>query len=350
MKRRQRRRKERRARRDARKKENTYLGGSKDEERALYADARDQSKESSGRADGAFDETKAELDNARKAQNKAQGEYAVDRSQAKQDLGDQRRGIEDIYTKTGQGNSILDQGATGAIDTRNNALATGSLVGSTDSVLANRDAKVEQSILENQANAQAQQRFSTGQINKGAMGLAAGQGESGALALQSAMAGATGAAGGMAAQQNLALAQQNADMRYGATMSGADAQLAAAAQERANQLAVADANAGVLTQTAGLQAGNTINSALATQQARQAQTAAAQAQTGQAAQTNLTLQGQRANLATGNAQIANQGEATDKGYQSDILTAKFNAGQARNKEEGRSPLKKALMPFLILGN
>ncbi len=346
---RKRRRERRREKRNASKNENTYLGGSKDEERALYSDAKEQSQRSSERADGAYDRTSEELDNTRGDQDMAERDYRSDRTQARGALRDQKNGVGDIYERSND-----------SIGVRNSALNSGSLVGSTDSVLASRDAKLagaptigqatEDAILANQANAQAMQKFTTGQINKGAMGLAAGQGESGALALQSAMAGAAGATGQAAAQQNLQAAQMNAGMRFdaaaqqraetlGLANSAADAQLAAAAQERANQLAVAGANAEQI-----------YGSALATQQARQGVTQAAQGQQGASSQANRTLQGQRANLATGNAQIANQGEQIDKGFQSDILTAKYNAGQARNAEEGRPLWKKAVLPFGILGN
>ncbi len=324
---RQNRREKRKADRNAKKNENTFLGGGKDEEKALYADARDQSAKSAGRADAAFDQSQAELDNARSSQETADRDYRGDRTRAGTALDTQRQGISDIYGKTGEGNGLLATGLDSAMGTRNNALAAGSLVDST-----------EDNILANAANAQAQQKFSAGLVNRGAMGLAAGQGESGALALQAAMAGAGQGTADMAAQSNLALADQAAQQR-----------LQAAAAERQNQLALADANAAAQLGVSGQQSQNTIASALATQQARQAQTAAAQAQTGQSAQTNLTLQGQRANLAAGNAGLANQGEATDKGYQGEIIGAKYNAGQARNKEEGRSLKAKVLMPFGVLG-
>ncbi len=319
----------RRKRRDkANKQKNTYLGGSEAEEKALYADARQESKDSSERQVKAADEISAELKNSRQEQKRAGADYRVDRTQAKTDLGNQRRGVDSIYEKTGQGNWELDQGLDSAMATRNSALASGSLVDST-----------EDAILSNQANAQAQQRYAAGLVNRGAMGLAAGQGESGALALQSAMAGAAQGNADATAQSNLQLADQNAQLR-----------LAAAEQERQNQLAIAEANASAQLGVAGQKSTNTVNSALTTQQALQGVTQAAQGQQGLSSQRDLTLQGQNANLATGGAQVANAAEATDKGYQSDILTAKYNAGQARNAEAGRSTIKKVLMPFGILGN
>lgn len=364
-------RKERRARKRARKAENTHLGGSRTEERALYKDAKDQSAASAERADKSYGRLDDSYEDTKEQQGQEESRYSTDRGEAKLASAAYRNGIQDIKRDAGTSQTMIRDANQSSMDMRNSALATGSLVQSTDSVLANREATLaaaptigaatETAIAANQANAQAQTQYAQGRLNQNAMGLAAGQGESGALALQQAIASAGAGGADIAAQSNMQQAQQNAGMRFDAAaqqraevVGGADAavaaRLAAAGAERTNQMAVADKNA---TQSYGAGTANAelnYNSGLATQDARNTAVGQAQAQQGLSSARNLTLSGQQANIATGGAQIANAGEATDKGYQSDILTAKFNAGQARNADEGRSTLKKVFLPFGILGN
>ncbi len=353
------------------KEENTYLGGSKAEEKALYSDAKRQSSESSSRSDKAYDRVKDEYGTTSNDQMRAEKDYQYDRGQAGGAMRDYDEGVGQINSAASKSMNTLGAGLSSSMATRNNALATNSLVNSTESVLAGRQAALagsptigqatDTAILANQANAQAQQQYSAGLVNKGAMGLAAGQGEGGALALQAAMAGASSGVADMAAQRNLQAQQLNAGMRFDAATAqraedvasanlGVDARLAAAEAERANQLAVAEANAAGQYGTAASNAELGYNAQLATQDARGQAVAQRQGQQSLTSGRDLTLAGQRANLATGGAQIAAAGEATDKDYQANILTAKYNAGQARNKEQGRSLIKKALMPFGILGN
>lgn len=337
--------------------EHLRLGGSKEEEQFLLDDAKAQSKASGERADRAFEEVSTELASTRDEQGGLEWDYLLDRAHLGQAKEQQRDGIGDIYSKAAQASTTLDQGRGGAMGERNNALATNSLVGSTDSILATRGAELagsptlgqatEGAILANQKNAQAQQQATTQMLNRQAMGLAAGQGEGGALALQTAMAGAGAASGDAATQMNLQQAQQNAGMRFDAATGqrledvnsanmGLDARLGAAQQERANQLAVAEANAGTIQNTAGAQAELGYQSAIATQGAKEKLTGAQQASVNQSSAGKLHLGDRAGNLATGGATIAAGGESMDKEYQSNILTAKFNSGKELEDNKPKS--------------
>jgi hypothetical protein len=108
----------------------------------------------------------------------------------------------------------INTAATGA----QNLLGTGS-----ESALSQRDAALaaqpgflnltEQNLAAQQAQMRNQTNFGQGQLARQAMGVAAGQGEGGALAAQSALAGLSQAGGQMATQNNLAFGQMAADQR-----------------------------------------------------------------------------------------------------------------------------------------
>lgn len=369
------------------------LGGSAEEEKRLYDEAKADSAESRDRTAKAFERTSQELQSARNAQTSAQSEYYQDRLDSKQRDQQAYDSIDGIKSSASEGSARIGaagtaaadeytQGAQQGINTRNNALATGSLAGTAEGVLAQREsalagapsitAMTEDNILSNQANAQAAQQRSTQMLNRQAMGLAAGQGEGGALAMQQAMASAGGAAGDMAAAQNAQLAESSAAARYGAANAqrgelvdtanlGLDTRMGAAEKERAAQLDIAGVNATSLEgaaasraktglDVAGTQATFGINAAKDDQAARAEAAKVAAARTGQSSQANLQLQAQRANIATGNQTASISAEGDDKNYQSDILTAKYGAQKDRADANGRSTAAKVLMPFGILGS
>lgn len=385
-------RKAKEARGAARKNDNLALGGSVEEEKRLFAESQANSAESRARANQAFGTAQEELGDTRRAQAGASQDYQADRGQSlvrDQQAYDAIDGIKQSAT-TGQdlvgraGASAADeytQGAQQGINTRNNALATNSLAGTAEGVLAQRSSDLagapsitamnEDNILANQANAQAQQQRSTQMLNRQAMGLAAGQGEGGALAMQQAMASAGAGAADLAAAKNAQLAESTAASRYGASQAqrgelvdtanlGLTTRMGAAEQERANQMGVAGANAASLEgaagnrattglQVAGSQAGMGINAAAADQAARAQAAQQAAARTAQSNGTNLQLQAQRANLAAGNANTALSGETADQGYQADIMTAKYGAQKDREDGKERTLAQKVLMPFGVLG-
>lgn len=383
----------RKEKRDAKKGDRLSLGGSPEEEKRLYDEAGANSAESRARTNQAFKQSENELKSARSAQQSAQTSYYQDRLDSKerdQQAYDAIGGIKDSAQSGSDrigaaGSSAANeytQGAQQALDQRNNALATGSLAGTAEGVLAQRQSALagaptitqanENNILANAANAQAAQQRSTQMLNRQAMGLAAGQGEGGALAMQQAMASAGAAAGDMAGQQNQQLADQVAQSRYAAAMGergevvdsanlGLQTRMGAAEQERANQMAIANANAGTLEgaagnraaagmATAGAQSQLGYQASLADQAARAQAAQLAAARTAQSNQSNLQLQAQRANIATGNTTTAAGIQGQDQDYQSDILTAKYGAQKDRNENEGRSTAAKVLMPFGFLGN
>lgn len=362
------------------------LGGSQKEEAALYEEAKQNSREARAQRSAAAGYVKEELQSARNAQKSAEGDYRNDRYAADTRDMEAYSSIDQINKAAREGSNRLGaagstasneytQGAQSALDQRNQAYNNGSLRDSGESILAQRESALaaapsigslaEANIAANQVNAAANQNRSTQMLNRQAQGLAAAQGEGGALAMQQALASAGAASGDLAAQQNLQLADQVAQQRYAAAMAtrgetvdsanlGLQTRLGAAGQERTNQLNIAGQNAGSLEAAAaaraqaglgvaGAQAQMGTQAAAADQAARAQAAQAAQARANQSNQSNLQLQSQRANVATGNATNATQAAHTDLGYQSDVLGAKYGAQKDRAAED-RPMLAKFLMP------
>lgn len=337
-----------RKKRDARKDTNLSLGGSKAKERELLESANLRSYNAEARSRTAQDNLKGEYKEAKSMADSYAGDYAGARRTNERALGAQRTSIGGIGAGAGQASGIL-----GA------AQGTNQLTGSTDSILAQRAAQMgaapshnqlaDQAILANQQNARAQTNFSQGQLAKQAMGMAAGQGEGGALAAQQAMASLVGAGGNMAAQANLQQMQSAADMRAQANLAqrgetvaeagyASDARLGATAQERANQLAVA-----------GKQAELAYNSGLATNAAQSAYTGATQAGLNTAGAQQQAAANRQTGVATamGTQNVAREG--VHIGAENELLTAGMNAGAARESAQERPGWAKALFPMGMLG-
>ncbi len=361
------------------------------EEKRLYDEAGQRTGESRDRSEDAYADTQQELRSSRTQQRSAQTAYNLDRTSSYNSARDAVDAIDGIGTASTGAQGTLGRagtaaqneysaGANDAIGARDRALATNALTGSAESILAQRAAQIgasptigaatETNILANEANAGARTANATQMLNRQAMGLAAGQGEGGALAMQQAVASAGAASGDMAAQSNLALGDQAAQSRYAAAMAQRDQDLAeagyasdtrmgAAEAERQAQLAIAGQNATSLEGAAGLRATAGLNvgsaqaelgyqSALAQQAAKSQAAQIAAARTAQSGQANLQLSAQNANLASGNATTATGAESSDKDYQSGLLTAKYGAQKEREGE--RSLMSKVFTPFGILGS
>lgn len=382
-------REQRRARKAAKRNAASYIGGSATEQARLQGEAKDRTSESRGRSEGTYEATKKQLASVNDQQASARRDYGIDRGVATSRATDAYDSIGQIKSTAGSATMGLagagqkaaneyTQGAAAANATRSNALATGSLAGTAESVLAQRQAALaaapsiqqanETNIAANAVNAGANQERAAQMITRQGMGLAAGQGEGGALAMQQALASAGSAIGDNAGQSNLALNESNAAARYAAAMAqnaqtvdsanlGLSTRMDAAAAERANQMGVAQANAGSLESaagnraTAGLGVANqigqmSVDAAKADQAARAAGASQAQAQSAQSGAQSLQLAGLGANLASGNATTATAAEGADKDYQSQLLTAQYKAGQ---DNKTRSTMAKVFMPFGILG-
>lgn len=385
--------KARRAKRAGKTEGNLALGGSKANEAKILADASYNSSRSRELSTEGRKDLKQELDDSRASTGRARKEYAGVSQKARDAAATRDTSIGDINAAADEGTARLGgagdaaareltSGASAGIDARNNALATGSLVGSTDNALSQRRSTLagsptlgqatETAISANAQNAAAQQARAGQMIQRQAMGLAASQGEGGALAMQQALASAGAGAADMAGQTNLALADQNAQLRHAAATgqrqedvdlanSDVTARLGANQAERSAQLGIADKNAasleGAAAARAGLgmdvasaQAAARYQGALATTDARAAAAGQDAARQDAASQRELGYSQQAAGLAGGQAELANAKLASDQSYQGDLLTARLASGQAQESNKERSLAKKIFMPFGILGN
>lgn len=385
--------KARRKRKAGRKAEAVKLGGSSAEQRRLLAEADSYKTQARERSLEAQDVSKKELATVKGEARQAESDYYDDRETATDRSRDAYSAIDKIGAGAKEASSIIGgagsaaqneytQGAQQAIATRDNALATGGLAGTTESVLSQRAAAVaaaptigqatEAGIVANAANAGANQSRAGGLIDRQALGLASSQGEGGAAAMQQAIASATAAKGDMAGASNLALNEQNAALRLSAaqqqnaqTMAeagyAADARLGAAGQDRTAQLAVAAQNAAALEAAAGARATTGLNvaqsqgqlaydAAQRDQAARAAGAGQAQTQQNLTSSRDLNLGAQRSNVATGNTASAQTMEGQDKEYQSTLLTGAQGASKDAAATEERSLARKIFTPFGMLGN
>lgn len=359
------------------RKEAQYLGGSKGEEQALYREAREGRGETRAEAKEGRGEIRRELETSRGEAERYSNQQEQDRWRGQLRDEESRGGITRMGDEARRAENLLGQGAQGAmgeytqgaqqaLGARSRALGTNALTGSAENILQQRAAQIgatptigqaiETNIGANTANANQQLARSTQMLNRQAMGLAAGQGEGGALAMQQAMANSGVNAADMAAQKNMMLGDQAAQLRLQAALTqreqdlaeagyASDARMQAAAQERASQLTFAGQDAASLEAAAAnrAQAGLGVSSAqaqLATQAAQAQQTARAnEAQRALAAnQLSGTMaqnaQGQRGALATNLGSQAGNAAANDQNYLSNMIGAKYQAqqGQATNQK------------------
>lgn len=342
-------RRDRRRIRDAKKAierdDNMSLGSSKEEERRYLDEARDQRLDTGAKSE----ETRGRLTiDAGRQEGRARGldsQYFDARQTTNAGLGT-LQGSVDRLTGTGKQAGNLLQGAYNA----------NQLTGTTENVLGQRNsamgaqpslgALTNQALAAQQNQMQAQTNFAQGQLARQAMGVAAGQGEGGALAAQQALAGLTQAGGDMAVQNNLAFGQQAADMRGAAAMGmrqeavdsanlGLQARLNAAAQERQNQLAVAGQRADLMYGSAR----DTVAGQTAYQSAAQSaqNTAGAMATSGNTAAQNSL--GTLAQFDTTREGIANEKELG-------FVTAEAQLGQtAEQTPKDRPAWAKGIDPF-----
>jgi hypothetical protein len=337
-----------RKKKDARKDKNLSLGGSKEAEKSLLKDAKSDRVRSTAEQDSSRDSLRHEANVARAGARTAQYQYDQQRDATRGALGAQDASIGQIGAASTAASGLLGQ-----------AQGTNQLTGTTDSILSRRAETIgaapgivdltNQAIVAQDANQRAANQYAQGQLAKQAMGMAAGQGEGGALAAQQAMASLVGAGGDMAAQGNLAQAQQAAAMRAQAAQAArgetvaeagyaADARIGAANAERANQLA-----------TAARQAEIGIQGAQATNAARAAYTGANQALTNTTAAQQQFNRGQVTDLtkADRTTQLGEEGVRRD--YELGLLSAAAGAGQSRESAAERPAWAKALFPMGMLG-
>ena len=368
-----------------------YLGGSRGEEQTLYKEARAGKQAATAREEEAYkaaQEDKAYTKRLADGSTSDYSAYQFRRAEAdkrNQDsisgIGSAARTARGLLGEAGtQATRDYDWGATVANNTRNSALNTNQLTGTAENVLQQRTAQIaatpsigsltDTSLLQNAQNAQQQLGANAGMLNRQAMGLAAGQGEGSALAMQAALAGAGQGASDalvqnqlqqndLAAQLRFAAAQQQRQQDLAEADYASQLRMSTAGAERQAQLGFAGANADQLAQAAqqraatglqvaGQQAELTYNPAVQQQQA-QAQ-AAQQALAAQqlANQRNLGLVGQTTTVGQSNEQASLENKGQGESYQSGLLTAKY--GAAQDREGDRPTWKKIVMPLGILGN
>lgn len=273
--------------------------------------------------------TRDELANARSQEQGAFGDYKGYESTAKGSRAGYESGISSIGDAAGRGAA-----------TRNTAFESNRLAGTADNVLARRAAELagaptigqatDTAIGANNAAAQARLGQSLGLANRQARGLAGSMGEGGALAMQQAMANAGAGAADALAMNNTEQSQLAADMRLQAALRqneldvnsanlGLSTRMGAAEQDRAAQLAIAEANA----------AGD-YDSALQMQQARGGLMQNDVNNMGNASGRQLNLLGARADLATGRQGMAQNAEQIVRQGQQAIEGAQLGADSAYN--------------------
>lgn len=341
--------KRRQAKRRAEKYDAASLGGSKEAQRQLLGAAAEDRRQATQARVAGRKEIEGELEHARSDDLQRSREYQGSRLANVRDLDAQRGGVAGINQAAQGGMGIL--GAAGA---------SNQLTGSTENVLAQRAAALgaapsaqslaEDAIAAQAANTRANTNFGQGQLARQAMGVAAGQGEGGALAAQQAIASLVGGGANLATQNNLAQAEAAANMRAqaaaqarGETLQSADlgaqARLQAAAAERANQLGIAQQQAGLLTQ-----------GAQATQNALQGVTGASQAAQNTQAAMAQQAQAQRSSIAEALGSQSNQAESTNRNYEASLLNAGADAATNALNAQGRTLAQKVFTPFGMLGN
>lgn len=366
-----RRREKRRAKRAAKKVNNLSIGGSKAKEEQYLREAHTNAEDSRGFADQSREDSREELKLSRKLQKQATNDYDGDRGSLQSRDREARTAINGIQGATDGASSTLADAQLGAAGTRSNALATGSLVGSTENILAQRAATLgasptigqatETALAANRVNANTQLQNAQQAMNRQSMGLASGMGESGAGAMQAAIMANAAARGQAGAQTNMQLADQNAQLRYSAAQAqreqdlaeagyASDARLGAAGSEREAALGFADKTAADQMATGSSRAELVYGSAVAQQQARAQAAQAAQATVNQAAQREQALLGQRSGIAAQNAQTNVAREGLDKDFEATLLTGQLQAGAAKNATQERSTWKKVLSPSGVMGS
>lgn len=304
-KRRDKRRSDRRADRKLRKKgpEAQFYGGSEE----ATEEARKRSQESVEKSEKGFDSATGRMegssDRSAQLEGDAEKDYKNARYAASQSRDSQKSAIKDINTSAQQANTLRSQ-----------ALAANNL-----NTIA--DANIRQ----NQALAGQQLTNQTGILRRGALGMAAGAGEGGALGIQQALASSGAGAADLAAQTALQQNQLANDTRFNA-----------ANQQASNALAVGNANAGQLYDASGQVAAQT--AAL-----RGADMASQDAATGR--QLNFLGQTNQANSNIGALALENQGQQLRN--QQVINTAQLGADtlaaqNAYDAAKARNPFQKMM--------
>lgn len=304
------RRKERRARRREQRKlrkngpERQFYGGSEQAYDTASKSARRNANEAQDNYEQADKRLDTELSTLRKREESTAKEYDASKAQTQESRSGYQSSIAGIGTNAQQ-----------AIAMRNNALAANDMNAAANTAI-------------NQNNQLAQQRLAQtiGLQNRAAMGLAAGMGEGGALAMQQAMASAGANAGDLSAENQLTQAQLANDMRY-----------AAANQQAQNALGVADANAGTQYDS-GLQLANA-NAGLMQADANLQQMADARQQN------LLGMRGQMAELGVSSA-LSNQGQQLQNRQAIEGLQLGVNQANSAAQYEAA----KANSPLAKLGN
>jgi hypothetical protein len=244
-----------------------FYGGSERQQQRYQSEARKDLRKESRQADASISNFGNEVSRARELERGGQEDY--------ESAKDQAAGSRDAYINTIGGIGAASGQAEGIRDA---AYDTNQLTGTAENALAMRQAALAGSPTIGQAtdnaidaqtaaNQQASQLASArlgqnmGRMNRSAVGAAGATGESGALAVQQALAQAgQGNAEALAEDSlnqrmaDIEAARTFSDMRYGAGLAqreedvtganiGLDTRMSAAQVERANQMAVADANA-----------------------------------------------------------------------------------------------------------
>lgn len=329
-KRRQERRATRKENRSLRKNgaKTAFYGGSEEAQKQYQSESKVAVDRNEGRDREANNDSRQELYRARDlegaAEDERQGYASTAQSSRDAYSGDVSRIGWGAYGAENQRNEALGS----AVGTRNQAFAQNQLTGTAENALARRSAElagsptigqaVETSIGANNANAQARLGQSIGLANRQSRGLAGSMGEGGALALQQAMASAGANQADLLAQNNTQQGQLAADLRLQAALRqnqldvdsanlGLGTRMTAAEQERANQLAIAGANAGDQLNIGNLNAAGTYDAALQTAAARGALMQQDAANQQNAGSRQLNLLGTRANIGLQRQDAAQQG-------------------------------------------
>lgn len=367
-KRRQKRRAGRREQRDLRKRgpKDAQYGGSQEALDKARGSAADDTRTAERKYSLADNESRDELDRARGLEEDSERDYRGYEQASRGSRDSYASSIDSIGTSANYARGERNSALGDAQSTRNQAYSQNQLTGTADNVLARRSAElagaptigqaVETNIGANAANAQARLGQSMGLANRQARGLAGSMGEGGALAMQQAMASAGANSADLLAQNNTQQGQMAADLRLQAALRqndldvdsanlGLTTRMGAAEQERANQMAVAGANAGDILNVGNANAGNIYDAALQQTSARAGlmqQDAANQQNIGNRQLnllgTRMDMAGNRQALAQQDVAGARQGEQFIEGAQLGVDQA--NNAQAYQAALANSPLNK----------
>jgi hypothetical protein len=325
-KRRQERRENRRLRKEG--PDTAFYGGSKETQKDYQRESRQDVARSEQRDTEAYRDTILEQKRTRGLEGEAENERRGYADTAASSRNAYSGDVDAIGDQANRANWMRNYALGGATGARNQAYEQNQLTGTAENALARRAQElqgvpsiggaVNTAIGANNAAAQARLGQSMGLANRQARGMAGSLGEGGALALQQAMASSGANAADLMAQNNTMQSQLAADLRLQGALRqnqldvdsanlGLNTRMGAAEQERANQMAVAAANAGDILGVGNANAGNVYDAALQTAGARAGLMQQDASNQQVAGNRQLNLLGASNNLAVNGQQAAQQG-------------------------------------------